>query len=405
MYRAFCLLFALTLAPILGACCNFDKDTLEQEAAILPGILDTLAGKIERLPPAYYQNELRALEGVKESMTPLAYHLERARLLCQTAGYDEAWQNLTPEAGFVVHALDERQRPAAAELRALIALGQWFADRQAKPDRLQAVVAEMPCSPTHELLQKMARWAAESPVVKADEMMPDFLGLRFASNKTAIAGNDQLETMKLADAAPLLISLLHQWAFLENVDVLYALSLYEAVAGRQHLAHYTRLRISEMLSDSQTTRLPLSEGVSDIEPLLYARQLQLGRLVEIRTLDEPQKQHCAEEYAHRRAFARLWLAERGAFISKRLEAGRSPTEPDFWQGFIPPVMAVRQVEQPPANVAPGPTPVVEAANAPAPEPAPTRAVSSGAVAGAAAAAAMVLVITAAARRRRNRKPE
>jgi len=400
VYRAFCLLFLLNAAPALWACCNFDKDTLAQEGAVFPGILDTLAGKIERMPPEYYLSKLRALEVARETMPPAQYRLQRAQLLARAGELHDAWLNLQASSGFDETSLPAAERIEAAELRAVLGLAQWFTEADSDLALTKAAAAEARSSVNHGLLLRMLNWAIASPTVVNNEMLPDCFGLRLASNKTAIADNDQLDTMKLRESVPLLLELIQKWEFTENVDLLYALSLAMAVDGRQFLAHYARLRIAELLADGKSTRLPLAEGVTDLSPLLYARQMQLGKLVEIRTLDEPQKQQCLQEFTRRRDFARMWSAERARFIASRLDAGRSFDEPDFWQGFIPPVMSEAIVQAPPIDAAPGPTvaPETPAANEPA-----ASGIPRTAMIGAGIGALVVLLFTNVARRRRNQK--
>lgn len=380
MHRAICLLFALTVAPALGACCNFDKDTLEQEAATIPGILDAIAGKFERMPKRWYEMEL---EAVRRSGTPDALGREMLAL-----DQLERWI-------FIVGSnATDPSRMADIEKWRPHFLFQWAllgTDVDGKPTTDNAPPEAIPATPGEARFKAlMLKWAAERPLVNADEMLPDYFGLRLASSKTAIVDNDQLDTLKLRGVIEFLLDLLKANPAWENVDTYYALSLALAVDGKQHLAHFARLRVLELLGEGKATRLPLAQGVSDIAPLLYARQLQLGKLVEIRTLDDPQKQHCAQEYTYRRAFAKLWLAERETFITKRLDAGRLPDEPDFWQGFIPRVYTPNI--PPPVAAPPVPLPAAEPETPAAPASEPQEVSSRWVTGGAAGAGAVVILM-------------
>lgn len=393
MYRAICMAAALLLSPVLGACCNFDQDTLQSEAAAVPAALDAISGRLERTPPALLEAELRELQAANAE-TPDNW-LRQAELLAALGREEEAAALLSAHPAAAADL-----KPRADLLRAHLFLRALWRNPQPGPAPSRQALAERGL-PYPTALARMAAWICNPPPVRADEMLPDLLALRLAGNKTAIADNEQLAEMDLAGAGALLMALpaLHpDW---ENPDLYYALSLALAVDGKQHLAHFARLRVLELLAAGQNTRLTLPPGLTDLAPLLIPRKLQTGALVEIRALDEPQKSAIAQEYARRREFAGVWLRARQSFLQARLDAGRSPAEADFWQGFVPPVYS------PPVTpaVVPAPAPAPATADSPAPQTGPEPASAApawsvGGLVGGGAAALMVLVLLALARKRR-----
>lgn len=398
MHRAICLLWMLLAAPALGACCNFDKDTLWQEAETLPGILDVLAGKFERLPAQYHENVLATLDRVTRPEPGVDYPMQRAMALAHLNRFEEALAALDTDTP----GLTADQQATRDSWRADFLFLAWTADRARWAEAVTKQASAIEASPSLRFEQQLLAWAARAQEVRANEMMPDYFGLRFASNKTAIVDNDQLDTLKLRGVMEWLIGRLHRHAGFESVDTYYALSLALAVDGKQHLAYYARLRVHDLIKAGNTTALPVAEGVYELQPLLYARQLQLGKLVEIRTLDVPQKQVCEEDFAARRTFVQAWQSERASFLKTRLDAGRFPDEPGFWQGFVPRVFTPN-IPKPPVEVPqplPGPTSLETPASTsdlPA-EPGRSRWTWTGALGG--AGAAIVLVLFNLSRRRK-----
>lgn len=400
MHRAICLLFALTVAPALGACCNFDKDTLWQEAETLPGILDVLAGKFERMPAQYHENVLASLDRVTQPEPGIDYALERAMALAHLGRFKEAYAALDSAA----QGRTPEQAAIADQWRADILYLAWRADPTAWAQAVARHVKLLEAENRLPLEHLVLAWAERSQEVRANEMMPDYFGLRFASNKTAIENNDQLDTLKLRGVIPWLLERLHRHAGFENLDTYYALSLALAVDGKQHLAYYARLRVYDLIKAGGKTALPVAEGVSELQPLLYARQLQLGKLVEIRTLDVPQKQVCEDDFAARRKFVLAWTTERDNFLNTRLKAGRLPDEPDFWQGFIPRVYTPNI--PPPSVAAPSlPLPAAEPETPAAPASEPQEVSSRWVTGGAAGAGAVVILMLMHYSRRKRSAPK
>lgn len=399
MHRAICLLFALTVAPALGACCNFDKDTLWQEADTLPGILDMLAGKFERMPAQYHENVLAALDRVTQPEPGIDYALQRAMALAHLGRFKEALAALDASA----QARKPEQAAVAEQWRADMLYLAWRTDPKTWAEEVARHVKLLEAENRLPLERLVLAWAERSQEVRANEMLPDYFGLRFASNKTAIENNDQLDTLKLRGVIPWLLDRLQRHAGFENVDTYYALSLALAVDGKQQLAYYARLRVHDLIKAGSTTALPVTEGVNELQPLLYARQLQLGKLVEIRTLDVPQKQVCEDDFAARRKFVLAWQTERDNFLNTRLKAGRLPDEPDFWQGFVPRVYTPN-IPQP--EVAPPPTlPAAEPGTPAAPASEPQEVSSRWVTGGAAGAGAVVIVMLMHFSRRKRSAPK
>lgn len=365
MYRAICLLLALWLPPALVACCNFDRDSLAQEAAAYPGLLDLIAGKIERLPTAYYENVVAAPEGVTEPAARAEALLRHADALIHLGRYADALAALARAEQNAHSAELSRQ---IAELQFQARLLWWLADRGAGADRLKPLPA-----PENHFSALLLDWARNAPPVHADEMLPDFFALRIAPFKTAIEDNDQLDNMKLRGAADYLIGLLRHDAAWECVDLFYAVSLALGVEGKQNLAQYARLRAYDLLAQGKTTRLAAPPEITDLKPLLYPRHLKAGALAEIVSLTDEQKAVCTADFAARRRHALAWQQARAEYAGKAMAQGASPLEPDFWKNFTgpefvapaPPAPKIAPVQAAPAAVASTPAPIDTAPVAPA----------------------------------------
>jgi hypothetical protein len=392
VHKGIWLFWLVAAAPVLGACCNFDKDTLAQEAASQPGMLELITGLIERRPPELLLQELETLD----AKDPVAT-LRRTGILAQLGRLDEAWETLEGGAGA---PLPDEKRLDHDLLRLKLGLTRMLkAHSPAEAAPLATLLPDLPPDLFGNSIKRLVAWLSDPPPVRANEMLPDMFGLRFAPNKTAITDNSQLADAGLQNARHLLVLLLQFHPAWENPDTYYALSLILGVDGKQSLAHVARLRVHEFLAQGHAFLLDVPADIGDLKPLLYARQMQLGQLVEIRSLDEPQKAECAAEYAHRRAYALAWQAARQEFVDRRLADGRHVREPDFWQGFIPPVLTPRAgAIAPPPQAAPGPEVLPEPPGPPASQPA----LDMRVVAAAVAAAALVLVLTAVMRRRRGK---
>ncbi len=347
MYRAICLLLALWLPPSLAACCNFDRDSLAQEAAKYPGLLDLIAGKVDRLPATWYQNELAALAGVTDPAKAGDSLLRRADALLHLGRYQASLAALDMAAAA---RLSDQQLQQAEQLRLQAALLDWFQNPSAGPDQLKSVPA-----PKDHFSALVLEWARTTPPVHADEMLPDFFALRIAPFKTAIEDNDQLDNMKLRGVADFLVGLIRQDPAWETVDVFYALSLALGVEGKQNLAQYARLRVFDLLAQGATTRLDLPAQLADLKPLLYPRHLKAGALAEIVSLTDDQKAICAADFAARRKYALAWQQARSEYAVAGIAQGQSPLEADFWRDFAGPEFvapAVTPAKADPVQAAP-----------------------------------------------------
>lgn len=394
-------LLLLCLFPAaVAACCPTDKDTLEQEAATYPGVLDLLAGKVERLPPEAHEARLAAArEAMLRSPGVFQPHRDAVEALDQLWRFDEAIELLNALPDERLAASERQQR---AMLRARLHLHRWFAAAQPSFSDANAAASALQAAGPQPLLQRIVDWARGYPAAREDELLPDFFGLRLAPNKTALTDNDQLVAAGAKGGAELLFSLIYSHPLWENCDVFYQLGLVFGVEGKQSLALYARLRAMELIDAGKGTRLLVPPGVASIKPLLAPRQMKTGALVEIVTLSEPQQAHIRVDYEARSTWAKACGEARLAHARKRMAEGRNPdTDAAFWAGlqlpeFRPPVppATADTTAAPPAN-----TPEQ---NAPAPTAAPT---GGGWIVGLAAGGGLgALALLLVARRRRGTAP-
>lgn len=326
------LILALLIQP-LWACCPFDADTLASEAASMPGMLDLVSGRIERLPARYYEQQLEtALKDMKASPADF-------EAVCRAA---EAYDMLSRQRDglamldeFPSDKLDVSQRAVRDGLKARLYIHLWLIEIDPVPGTAQEALRASRTARPNRLLDMILEWASNPPLFGPKDMLPDFFGLRMATNKTALTDNNQLRDMDLAGVPDFLAYLLKLHPAWENLDTYHALSLTLAVMGKQHLAHLARLRAFEFLDQQQTTRLPVAHDTGDLRALMIPRQYTAGALVEIPTLSDTTKQQIAAELASRREDARRWLAARESFALKKLGEGKSPGgDASFWQDFV-----------------------------------------------------------------------
>ncbi|XHC24922.1 MAG: hypothetical protein ACFHWZ_08195 [Phycisphaerales bacterium] len=82
-------LVLLTAKAVLA--CFWDRDTLAQEAAGLPGVVEVLLGRIDRWPPEYYAMRLeRVTKELEADPTNLALYDDAAVASDRLKRYDEA---------------------------------------------------------------------------------------------------------------------------------------------------------------------------------------------------------------------------------------------------------------------------------------------------------------------------
>lgn len=351
------LWLALLFPSALSACCPTDKDTLEQEAAAHPGVLDLLAGKVDRLPPEVYESRLNAARQAMQS-TPGAFvpRREAAAALDQLWRFDEALEvlNSLPD-----ERLADDERRQRAEQRAVLHMHRWLAAPQPQFADANAAASALQSMGPQPLLQRIVDWMRGCPAAKDDEMLPDFFGLLLAPNKTALTDNEQLVAAGAKGGAELLFALIASHPVWENTDVFHQLGLVFGVEGRQSLAFYARLRAHELIDAGKGTRLPLAPGVVSIKPLLVPRQIKSGVLTEIVTLSEPQQAQIRADYVARRAWALACNAARLAHARAQLASGKNPDrDAAFWAGlqlpkFDPPVPPAGADATAPANAPAG----------------------------------------------------
>jgi len=313
----------------------------------MPGILDVLSGRVERLPAMVYRLQLEAARRAMQAEPDNFEHAHRAAEAHDMLG--EQREGLRLLDGFPPDQLSVAQRALRDGLKARLLLHKWLAESGASQGLAEQAQIAFNTAPANALMARILEWANRRPAVAADEMLPDYFGLRLAPNKTALTDNEQLKNMGLAGAPQFLVWLIGLHPVWENVDTFHALSLALAVAGKQHLAHFARLRVHELLEQGRNSRVQIPPDVRDVRALLIPRNLRTGVLAEIPTLSDDTKKRIAAEFASHREFARRWHAAREAFALKKLDEGKSPdTDAAFWQDFVyaPPAAAAAAVPEP-----------------------------------------------------------
>lgn len=384
--RSVLLVLVVLLAVRRASACIWDSDTLAAEAEGLPGVLDILTGRFDRMPPAYFEARLaRAEKAVAADPADLGAH-DDAGVACDRLGrHDDAlrWMERKDERLRAMgDAAPREHRYRLLANRGTFRAHRWFAagaDR-ARADELRAardeIAAAIEIEPNAHFGRERYQLAAmtffadppAAPDDRGSSEARDFLGLE-RLGLHAQRENARLADAGFGDAIQGLCGLVVLGAAWESIDVFHAIANAAQVDGRSSVAYVARLRIDELLG----------AGRRSFDPSLPADADALRRLiVSNRLLMEDRAAAIRTWYADARAGADRWVAARRSFAEERLREGRAPDNvPALWEGFDASAAAAGVPEEPP--IAPGELAIPGLGRWAAPQPALIIAVAAGTI--------------------------
>lgn len=387
-------LLIVLLAPALGACCVWDRDTLASEAKGQEAVADAITGKIDRFPPRFYEMRFARLEELlKTKPFDLGLYDDCATALNRLGKHDDAlaWCTKKREAMAKFQAgegpRDSRYRDEknfTEQSRRLlvneasIRLQRWVAKGLPRDLLDDVKIARSLIADARKLnatfeseryLQMLAEWFIAGEQPEKDRMLPEALGLRLA-NKTARGPNDELKNKGLTDCFDGLAGLIRSSETWECVDVFYWLSLAFAVDGKQSLAYMARLRAFELIDAGKGSFVPGAPKGDALKAAIVPYLFESGRRVEAKTVSDQARAEIEEEFGRRRRFAQRMLEARWEFMATKFEMGAHPDiDLRFWAGYEPPTMLKRDLPTevpeepkptPAANVPPAATSLAQA---------------------------------------------
>ena len=332
--------------------CLWDSDTLRQEAAGLPGVLEVLVGRFDRFPPAYYERRIEIATARHEADGGDLGAYDDVAVSHDRLGDADAAIEWMAKKRAALDALDGGD--SEHEYRYLANLGtfhahRWIrggADRSDLTDLKTArdlIAAAIELNPDahfgREKYQLMAiEWLsagedrglgiAPSPL---DAIVDDLYG-DYSVNRTTDRSRF-LEGGEYADAVEGLLGLIvlgNAWA---SVDVHYALAIPLAARGDASLVHICRLRVDELVEDGSQS---LAASWSD--EAIGGEWFDDGAVwSSVWPVDGFADQDRGIEawYESARKEAKSWRARRNDYVIEQIGLGRHPdTHPDYWVGWV-----------------------------------------------------------------------
>ncbi|WP_197167684.1 hypothetical protein [Neorhodopirellula pilleata] len=330
--------------PTAAFACLWDRDTPTEEASGMPEVVAVVTGRFPRNPPLYYRMRLDRVTLHLESIPGDLIAYDDAGVACDRLGRnDDAISWMDKKRG-ELDKLDQSQPEVREHLYRYHAnLGTFLVHRwivqgadRARIDEVKSACDEiakaLEINPDahygREKYQLQAmRWIVDPPQTHTWQELPNFLDWSFQD----IYGErtDPEEADQAVRGLVGLISLGNAW---ESIDVFHALNVAlqrDSVGfspgrdgGRNSLAYLAWLRCIELVDSGRGSFFPDSPQGESLKALLP----QPG-FVKAELLLDP-------TYRQLRSEADDWHAERLAFMSQRLEAGRHPdTDPSFWDGY------------------------------------------------------------------------
>lgn len=338
---AFALLVGL---PLSAAACLWDRDTPAEESRGMPEVVAVLTGRFERNPPLYYEMRLARVALYLQSHPDDLAAYDDAGVACDRLGLGDEAISWMDRKRVELEKLDA-SRPEVREhrYRYHANLGTFLFHRWARQgaDRARIDEVEAACDEIARALEinpdahfgrekyqlQAMKWIVNPPQAAGAQYLPNLLHWSFQD----IYG-ESTEPEEADEAVRGLAGLIVLGNAWKSVDVFHALNVAlqrNSLAfergrdgGRNSLAYFAWLRCIELVDSGQGSFLPDAPKGENLKALLHRPDFVKAELL----LDPAFRQLRAE--------ADAWHAERVAFMSQRLEAGRHPdTDSSFWEGY------------------------------------------------------------------------
>jgi hypothetical protein len=328
------LLGAGALAAAVGpaSATLWDDDTLRAEATGLPNVLEVITGRFERNPPLYYEVRLAHAEKVIATDPDAFNAYDNACVACDRLGRGAdaiRWMEKKRVQLLGHPDIPDQEYRTHANLGTVLAWdwirrGADHADtsqlKRARDEIAAAVRMNRDVHFGRERVQLATiEWMLEPPPWDG-KTVPSLL-----QRGTSVDGGPDMPADDVARGLAGLVVLGHRW---ENPDTFAALGSTLAEAGNFSVAELAWLRVMEL---ARTGKRSLYPGAPHGEPLVTAL---VGR--RITAIRDARSIALASWFERARAAADQWTAEREAYMTPLLQAGRHPDwDPLFWDDFSP----------------------------------------------------------------------
>lgn len=330
--------------PLSVTACLWDRDTPAEEAKGMPEVVAVLTGRFERNPPLYYEMRLARVALHLQSHPDDLAAYDDAGVACDRLGLGDEAISWMDKKRVELDKLDA-SRPEVREhrYRYHANLGTFLVHRWASQgaDRARIDEVEAACEEIARALEinpdahfgrekyqlQAMKWIVSPPPADRSQYLPNLLDWSFHDMYGESTEPEEADEAVRGLAG--LVVLGNAWM---SVDVFHALNValqrnslgFERGrdGGRNSLAYFAWLRCIELVDSGQNSYLPDAPKGEKLKALLYRPDFTKADLL----LDPA--------FRDLRAEADAWHAERVAFMSQRLDAGRHPdTDASFWEGY------------------------------------------------------------------------
>ncbi len=313
----------LGLLAATSLACLWDSDTLRAESGAVPGVLEVLTGRFDRLPDRYYQRRIEIAEQrLADDPGALGAYDDIAVAHDRLGDADAAIAWMTRKRA----ALDEAPAPADGpdhEYRYLANLGtfhthRWLRAAPAARDRADLLRAQSLIAAAIERNPE-AHFGRERYQLEAIEWLLDPVP---AEEDLGWVDAPLFWVAPSSEAIEGLAGLIRLGAAWQSVDITLALGRVlrdapttEPYLGHSSLAYVAMLRVHEL---AEAGRRPLlwPAGTPGFPEDLH--------LLDRVPIDERPGRRIEAWYADARAEADAWVAARNAYVEARLDEGLHP---------------------------------------------------------------------------------
>ena len=330
----------------------WDRDRPSDES--LPSVLDTISGRYDSLPDAFYRSRLERIEpqlaalrllDLGQSLTadqivtvadalPLLDDAAVSRM--RLGDFGDAiilldWKSRLADAIRPERTATAKQHSYRAVANKVACLKRrWLSSPHPDPADLKQAAELLEAALKDDPFNTDARWAlVEIEWLKrgtryepgTDTVFPNLLGLQDAS----FVGERSESALARNKVSGCIQALMRQISYggERDVDLMYALSLALTLSGRNEEAIMAWLCICDLIDDGATSRVTGAPASKGLKQLLG---VHLGKLEDRDAAEKLYRELCSK--------AENWRESRLKYLKEGLEAGRHPdTAPAFWSGW------------------------------------------------------------------------
>lgn len=302
----------------------------------LPSVADACAGRVDELPPAYYDARIERLEGLlkqdalatKESLMLVD---DLAVALLRRGQYDRAILWLDRKNAPTDALRDSNPRDAnfhadrTHKNKAMCLVARWRADGHVADlddalDLLRRAESESRHLPENWFLVREAEYLRQRPEHRGS-VLPNVLGVTEETFRGARSAGS-LQRVKLHGAIEQLVRRVTYGGERANPDLFYALSLACAIEGREMDSWLAALRAMELVEADTRLHCRHNLGPSALRETMTAH------------LTGKREQEFKGQLSGLRDAANAWKVRRQQYVTAQLALKLHPdTHPEFWSGW------------------------------------------------------------------------